>query len=124
MVSLKHEGADVRVALHRSTEDPSLQRYERVLLVALFGRGVSEGEVLLSQARVRFASAVPILEQRLSEAVFTEGLFVADPLVDKRRFARLGWIGVGVGAVLAVSRRCCSAASCRRRRCPAWRSSS
>ena len=102
VVSLKHEGTDVRVALHRSTADQSLQRYERVLLVALFGRDVSEGEVLLSQVRVRFASAVPILERRLSEAVFAEGLFVGDPLVDKRRFARLGWIGVGVGAVLAV----------------------
>ena len=59
VLSLKQEqGADVRVQLHRATEDPSLARYERVLLVALFGRGVSEGEVLLSQTRIRFASAV------------------------------------------------------------------
>ena len=89
VLSLKHEdGADVRVVLHRSTEDPTLQRYERVLLVALFGRGVSDGEVLLSQTRLRFASAVPILEQRLYEAVFAEGLFVANPQLDRRRFAR------------------------------------
>jgi hypothetical protein len=103
VVSLKQEpGADVRVQLHRATEDPSLARYERVLLVALFGRGMSEGEVLLSQTRIRFASAVPILEQRLYEAVFSEGLFIANPLLERRRFARLGWIGVCVGAVLAV----------------------
>ncbi|MBV9601746.1 MAG: DUF2207 domain-containing protein [Chloroflexi bacterium] len=103
VLSLKQdEGADVRVQLHRSTEDPSLERYERVLLVALFGRGVSEGEILLSQSRLRFASAVPILEQRLYEAVYAGGLFVANPQLERRRLTRLGWIGVGVGTVLAV----------------------
>jgi hypothetical protein len=102
-LSLKHEaGAEVRVVLHRSTEDPALQRYERVLLVALFGRGVSEGEVLLSQTRLRFASAVPILEQRMYEAVFTEGLFVANPQLDRQRFARLSVTGMALGALLAV----------------------
>ncbi|HEY2593134.1 MAG TPA: DUF2207 domain-containing protein, partial [Chloroflexota bacterium] len=102
-LSLKQEeGAEVRVVLHRSTEDPSLQRYERVLLVALFGRGVSEGEVLLSQTRLRFASAVPILEQRMYEAVFAEGLFVANPQLDRQRFARLSVTGMALGALLAV----------------------
>jgi hypothetical protein len=98
----QEDDADVRVVLHRSTEDPTLERYERVLLVALFGRGTNDGEVLLSQARVRFASAVPILEQRLYEAVYEAGLFVANPQLDRRRFARLGWIGIGVGAALAI----------------------
>jgi hypothetical protein len=103
VLSLKQEdGAEVRVVLHRPTEDPSLQRYERVLLVALFGRGVDEGEVLLSQTRVRFASAVPILEQRLYEAVFAEGLFVANPQLERRRFGRISVTGIGVGALLAV----------------------
>ncbi len=103
VLSLKQEdGAEVRVVLHRSTEDPSLQRYERVLLVALFGRGVSAGEVLLSQTRLRFASAVPILEQRLYEAVYAEGLFVANPQLDRRRFGRISVTGIGVGALLAV----------------------
>jgi hypothetical protein len=103
VLSLKQEdGSEVRVVLHRSTEDPTLQRYERVLLVALFGRGVSEGEVLLSQTRVRFSSAVPILEQRLYEAVYAEGLFVANPQLDRRRFARLSVTGMGLGALLAI----------------------
>ncbi|MBV9578251.1 MAG: DUF2207 domain-containing protein [Chloroflexi bacterium] len=103
VLSLKQEvGSEVRVVLHRSTEDPSLERYERVLLVALFGRGVSEGEILLSQSRLRFASAVPVLEQRLYEAVFAQGLFIANPMLERRRVARLGWTGVGIGAVLAI----------------------
>jgi hypothetical protein len=105
-VSLKEEatqfGPDVRVALHRPTEDPALERYERVLLVALFGRGVSEGEVLLSQSRLRFAAAVPILEQRLYDAVVSAGLYSANPAVVRHRFATLGTTGLALGLLLAI----------------------
>jgi hypothetical protein len=104
-LSLKEEaapfGPDVRVALHRPTEDPALERYERVLLVALFGRGVSEGEVLLSQSRLRFAAAVPILEQRLYDAVVAAGLYTANPPVVRHRFASIGTTALGLGLLLA-----------------------
>lgn len=106
VLSLKEEsgqfGSDVRVVLHRPTEDPSLEGYERVLLVALFGRGISEGEVLLSQSRLRFAAAVPFLEQRLYEAVVAAGLFSTNPAVERRRFATFGATGLALGLLLAV----------------------
>jgi hypothetical protein len=106
VLSLKQEagpsGSDVRVVLHRPSQDPTLQRYERVLLVALFGQGVDDGEILLSQARTRFSSAVPILEQRLYEATVDAGLFPVSPVLERRRFLRLGLLGVGVGLVLAI----------------------
>jgi len=101
VLSLTDEQADVRVQLHRPAEDPSLRRYERVLLVALFDQGATSGEVLLSRANVRFAAAVPILEQRLYEAVADEGLFVANPALVRRHYARLGWLLAGGGLVLA-----------------------
>ena len=106
VLSLKEEpgqfGSDVRVVLHRATEDSALEPYERVLLVALFGRGVSEGQVLLSQSRLRFAAAVPFLEQRLYEGVVAAGLFSANPAVERRRFATFGVTGIGLGLLLAV----------------------
>jgi Predicted membrane protein (DUF2207) len=106
VLSLKEEagqfGSDVRVVLHRPTEDPSLEGYERVLLVALFGRGVSEGEVLLSHSRLRFAAAVPFLEQRLYEAVVAAGLFSTNPAVERKRFSTIGVTGIAVGLLLAV----------------------
>jgi hypothetical protein len=106
VISLKEEhtpeGSDVRVALHRSSLDPSLQRYERVLLVALFGEHTDHGDLLLSRARIRFVSAVPILEERLYDAVVNEGLFAANPLRERRRFARIGWIAAVVGVALAL----------------------
>ena len=33
VLSLKHEGGDVRVSLHTATDDPALRSYERVFLV-------------------------------------------------------------------------------------------
>jgi hypothetical protein len=102
VLSLRYENGDVRVGLHGWTEDPRLRSYERVLLVALFGRGVKEGEVLLSGVRPRFASAVPVLADRLYAAVAEAGLFVDNPLVARRRYARLGWLGVGVGLALGA----------------------
>jgi hypothetical protein len=106
VLSLKEEatpyGPDVRVALHRPTEDPALERYERVLLVALFGRGVSEGEVLLSQSRLRFAAAVPILVQRLYDAVVAAGLYSANPAVVRHRFATLGTTALALGLLIAI----------------------
>ena len=97
VLSLKHENGDVRVGLHRRTEDPGLRSYERVLLVALFGRGAKTGEVLLSEVRLRFATAVPVLQDRLYAALAEAGLFVENPLLARRRYARLGWLVVGVG---------------------------
>jgi hypothetical protein len=87
---------DVRVALHRSTDDASLRRYERVLLTALFDRGATDGEISLLASRPRFASAVPVLEQRLHAAVADEGLFVDNPELVRRRYT-----GIGLGLLLA-----------------------
>jgi hypothetical protein len=102
VLSLKHEGGDVRVSLHAPSEADELRPYERVLLVALFGRGVAEGESMLSAARTRFAAAVPVLEERLYEAIAHEGLFVSNPEKTRRRYAALGWGMLVGGVALAV----------------------
>jgi Predicted membrane protein (DUF2207) C-terminal domain/Predicted membrane protein (DUF2207) N-terminal domain len=93
---------DVRVALHRSTEDASLRRYERVLLTALFDRGAIDGEISLSAARPHFASAVPVLEERLHAAVVDEGLFVDNPELVRRRYTGIGIGLLVVGIALAI----------------------
>jgi Predicted membrane protein (DUF2207) len=102
VVTLEDANGDVRVTLHGRAEDPSLRRYERVMLVALFDRGATSGEVLLSSARVRFAAAVPVLEERLYEAVVEDGLFEANPDLTRRRYLRLGGLVAAIGAVLAI----------------------
>ena len=102
LVTMEDANSDVRVTLHGRTEDPALRRYERVLLVALFDRGASTGEVLLSSARVRFAAAVPVLTQRLYEAVVEEGLFEANPDQVRRRYQQVGGAVAGLGVVLAI----------------------
>ena len=102
VLSLKHEGGDVRVSLHTATDDPALRSYERVFLTALFGSGVSSGEIMLSSARPRFASAVPVLEERLYAAIADEGLFVANPETTRRRYTGLGWALVVGGVALAI----------------------
>lgn len=101
IVTMEDAQGDVRVTLHGRAEDPALRRYERVLLVALFDRGASGGEVLLSSARVRFAAAVPVLEERLYEAVVDEGLFEANPDLTRRNYLRVGGLIGAIGAVLA-----------------------
>jgi hypothetical protein len=102
VLRMKHERGDVRLSLQMPTEDPSLRPYERVLLVALFGQDVADGEIMLSSARHRFAAAVPVLEERLYQAIADEGLFVANPEQTRRRYIGLGWTVVGVGALLAI----------------------
>ncbi|MDQ3809023.1 MAG: DUF2207 domain-containing protein [Chloroflexota bacterium] len=103
VLSLEPEGADVRVALRRPTDDPSLRRYERVLLAALFGAGAHDGAILLSQARERFAEAVPVLADRLHEAVAREGLFTRDPEQTRRRYLALGGVVCAAGIVIAIA---------------------
>jgi hypothetical protein len=93
---------DVAVTLHRPTDDPALRLYERVLLTALFDRGATSGEILLSMARARFAAAVPVLEQRLHAAVADEGLFVDNPEQVRRRYTAIGATLVVAGVGLSI----------------------
>jgi hypothetical protein len=102
VLSLEQRDGDVSVSLHRRTMDPALRSYERVLLVALFGETASEGEIMLSAARPRFASAVPFLERRLYQAVADARLFTANPMTTRAHYQRLGLTVAAVGALLAV----------------------
>lgn len=102
VLEMTEDRGDVQVRLRTAAEDPSRRGYERVLLVALFERGATSGEILLSAARLRFAAAVPILEERLYQAVADEGLFVANPEATRRHYTRVGWLLVGIGGALAI----------------------
>ncbi len=96
-------GQDVRISLKARFDDPRLRQYERVLLAALFGPRPQPGtSIMLSRVRGGFAAAIPIIQERLSEAVQKEGLFVADPALTRARYRRIGMLLAVVGAVLAV----------------------
>lgn len=82
--------SDVLVTLRRPTDDPTLRPYERVLLTALFDQGSVGSSIKLSDARTRFAAAVPVLEERLHAAVATEGLFTANPKQVRTRYMVIG----------------------------------
>jgi hypothetical protein len=94
--------SDVLVSLHRPTDDPALRPYERVLLTALFDSGASSGQIRLSDARTRFAAAVPVLEERLHAAVAAEGLFTENPQQVRTRYMALGVVLVAAGLGAAV----------------------
>ena len=100
---------DVRVTLMVPLVDPRLRAYERVLLVGLFGDSPTiPAQVLLSEAKAQFASAIPFIEQQLYETVEKEGLFVRNPKSTRHRYrwmgAGLGLLGLGlaIGAALLV----------------------
>src|SRR5262249_58351088 len=69
VLTLHEADNDVRVTLHRPVDDSALRPYERVLLQAVFEPRATQGDVMLSTARARFASAVPALEASLHAAV-------------------------------------------------------
>jgi uncharacterized membrane protein YgcG len=95
---------DMRVTWNRAAPDPSkLRRYERQLLVAMFGHDAEPGaEVLLSEARLGLAAAIPVLRLSLHEAMADEGLFVRNPETVRGWYRRLGFALIGVGVVLAI----------------------
>ncbi len=94
---------DVRVQLKTPPTDPRLRTYERTLLVALFGPSARSGdEILMSQARARFAAAVPVLQAQLASGVADAGFFAADPAAVQRRYQGIGWAIVGVGVLVAA----------------------
>jgi uncharacterized membrane protein YgcG len=92
--------------LHRPSDDPALRLYERVLLTALFDHQATSGQILLSAAQQRFAAAVPVLEERLHQAVADEGLFVENPDQVRRHYTIIGVslvaAGIGLGIVSAI----------------------
>jgi hypothetical protein len=95
-------GQDVRISLKARFDDPRLRQYERVLLTALFGQRPQPGtSIMLSRVRGGFAAAIPIIQERLSEAVQKEGLFVADPALTRAHYRRIGMLLAVAGAVLA-----------------------
>ena len=96
---------DMRVTWNPAAPDPSrLRRYERQLLAAMFGFDAQPGaEVLLSEARLGLAAAIPVLRVSLHEAMAGEGLFVRNPETVRGWYRRLGWALVAVGVVLAIA---------------------
>ncbi len=95
---------DVRLTLEVPPNDPGLRRYERTLLAALLGPDAAVGQtILLSGAKQRFATAVPILQEQLHRAVAEEGLFARDPHATRRRYRTLGWLVVALGVLAALA---------------------
>jgi uncharacterized membrane protein YgcG len=95
---------DVRVTWNQAAPDRSgLRRYERQLLAAIFGFDAQPGaEVLLSEARLGLAAAIPVLRLSLHQAVADEGLFVRNPETVRAWYRRAGGVLVGLGVVLAI----------------------
>jgi uncharacterized membrane protein YgcG len=96
--------SDVRVTFATGIDDPRLRSYERALLEALFGpRPSVPTEVLLSNVKPQFQSAIPLIAARLYESVAQEGLFPRNPESTRRRWRAVSVIVLVAGIILAVA---------------------
>lgn len=86
---LMGSNADYELELLQPYRPQDLRQYERTVVDTLFNQG-QEQKVLLSQAKFRFQSAIPIFQDQLYDEVVRAGLFRGNPERVRRRYRGLG----------------------------------
>lgn len=79
--------ADFQYDLLKPVDDPSLRKYEQVLLKSLFGKGE---ERKLSDLKEKFYDKLPKIRSALYDEVVTEGFFTTNPEKTRSRWAAVG----------------------------------
>ena len=79
--------ADFQYDLLKPVDDPSLRKYEQVLLNSLFGKGE---ERKLSDLKEKFYNKLPKIRSALYDEVVTEGFFTTNPEKTRSRWAAAG----------------------------------
>ena len=95
--------SDVRITLQVRPDDARLRGYERVLLTGLFGPNPTvPSEVLLSNVKQQFQTAIPAIQDRLYKAVADAGFFAGNPESTRRRWLAVGSIVIVLGIAFAA----------------------